>query len=59
MQQLQDLAEAQALALAVVDAIADPFVVLDDRVRLVAASRSFYEAFRVDPERAHGRPYAI
>jgi two-component sensor histidine kinase/PAS domain-containing protein len=54
MQQFQDLAEAQALALAVVDAIIDPFVVLDDQVRLVAASRSFYDTFRIKPASAHG-----
>jgi two-component sensor histidine kinase len=54
MQQFHNLAEAQALALAVVDAIIDPFVVLDDRVRLVAASRSFYDTFAVVPESAHG-----
>lgn len=54
MQQFQDLAEAQTLALAVVDAIIDPFVVLDDQVRLVAGSRSFYDTFRVDPASAHG-----
>jgi two-component sensor histidine kinase len=54
MQHFQNLAEAQALALAVVDAIIDPFVVLDDHVRLVAASRTFYDTFAVEPESAHG-----
>jgi len=55
MQQIKNLADAQNLALAVVDAIAEPFVVLDDQLRLVAASRSFYDSFSVDPETAHGQ----
>src|SRR6476646_2845623 len=55
MQQIKNLADAQDLALAVVDAIAEPFVVLDDQLRLVAASRSFYDSFSVDPETAHGQ----
>ena len=49
MQQFQNLADGQTLALAVVDAIADPFVVLDDAIRLVAARRSLYETFQIDP----------
>jgi chemotaxis protein methyltransferase CheR len=55
MQQLRNLADAQALALAVVDAIIDPIVVLDDEVRLVAASRSFYDTFAVEPAGAHAK----
>jgi len=54
MQHLQTLAEAQSLALAVVDAAIDPFVVLDEQIRLVAASRSFYDTFRIAPEHARG-----
>jgi len=54
MQHLQSLAEAQSLALAVVDAAIDPFVVLDEQIRVVAASRSFYETFKIAPEQAHG-----
>lgn len=55
MQQIKNLADAKDLALAVVDAIVEPFVVLDDQVRIVAASRSFYDNFRVDPAVAHGQ----
>lgn len=55
MQQLPDIVEAQTLALAVIDAIIDPFIVLDDHVALVAASRSFYETFNVEAEAAHGQ----
>ena len=28
---------------------------LDDQARIVAASRSFYDTFKIDPENAHGR----
>lgn len=60
MHQLTDLVEANTLALAVIDAIIDPFVVLDNEVRVVAASRSFYETFNVEPEKAHGQSlYAL
>ncbi|MEO6387423.1 MAG: histidine kinase dimerization/phosphoacceptor domain -containing protein [Croceibacterium sp.] len=60
MQQLPNIVEAQTLALAVIDAIVDPFVVLDDQVRLVAASRSFYDTFKIAAESAHGKSlYAL
>jgi two-component sensor histidine kinase len=54
MQPLQTLAEAQSLAMAVMDAAIEPFVVLDDQIRLVAASRSFYETFEIAPGQAYG-----
>ena len=57
MQQLQNLAEAQTLALAVFDTIIDPFIVLDDQIRLVAASRSFYDTFDVEAESARGQSF--
>ena len=55
MQQIETLEEAQGLALAIVDAIIDPYVVLDGQMRLVAASRSFYQTFLVAPDHARGR----
>jgi hypothetical protein len=54
---LPNLVEAQTLALAVIDAMIDPFVVLDDRVRLVVASRSFYDTFKVEAETARGQSF--
>jgi two-component sensor histidine kinase len=55
MKQLNDKAEAQMLALAIVDTLPEPFLVLDDRLRLLAGSRCFYEVFAEDPATAHGR----
>jgi len=55
MKQLHGLAEAQALALAIVDTLPEPFLVLDDSLHLLAASRCFYEIFGEDPAHAHGR----
>lgn len=55
MKQLQDLAEAQSLALAIVDTLPEPFLVLDDTLHLLAASRCFYEVYGEDPTKAHGR----
>ena len=36
MKQLSDLAQAQALALAIVDTLPEPFLVLDDALLLLA-----------------------
>lgn len=55
MAKLHDLAEAQALALAIVDTLPEPFVVLDDSLRLLAGSRCFYEVFGEDPAKSHGQ----
>jgi chemotaxis protein methyltransferase CheR len=55
MKPIHDLAEAQALALAIVDTLPEPFLVLDDTLHLLAGSRCFYEVFGEDPEAAHGR----
>ncbi|MCL6740731.1 PAS domain-containing protein [Sphingomonas sp. RB56-2] len=55
MKQLHDLAQAQSLALAIVDTLKEPFLVLDDRMYLLAGSRCFYEVFDEDPAKAHGR----
>jgi chemotaxis protein methyltransferase CheR len=54
MKELRDVAQAQALALAIVDTLPEPFVVLDDSLRLLAGSRCFYETFGDDPAKAHG-----
>ena len=57
MQQFDNLADAQTLAMAIVDTFPEPFLVLDDGLRVIAASRCFYEVFNEDPERAHGRHF--
>jgi two-component sensor histidine kinase len=46
--------DAQVLAQAIVNTIHEPLIVLDADLRVVAASRSFYETFQVDPEHTSG-----
>ena len=46
--------DAQILAQAIVNTIPEPFVVLDEKFRVLAASHSFYETFKVDPETTRG-----
>jgi chemotaxis protein methyltransferase CheR len=55
MQQLDNLADARTLALAIVDTFPEPFLVLDERLNVLAASRCFYEIFEENPARTHGR----
>jgi two-component sensor histidine kinase len=55
MKRFQDLAEAQRLALAIVDTLPEPFLVLDERLCLLAGSRCFYEVFGEDPAQANDR----
>ena len=57
MKQFDNLADAQTLALAIVDTLPEPFVVLDDSLRVLAASRCFYEHFREDPAGSRGRRF--
>jgi two-component sensor histidine kinase len=52
--QLRRIEDAQTLAEAIVDTIHEPFIVLDAQFRVLAASRSFYETFAVDPEHTIG-----
>jgi len=47
--------DAQVLALAIVNTIPDPFLVLDEGLHVLAASRAFYEVFRVDAAETKGR----
>ena len=46
--------DAQTLAQAIVDTIHEPLLVLDSAFRVLAASRSFYETFKVDLEQTMG-----
>jgi chemotaxis protein methyltransferase CheR len=55
VRKLSDLAQAQALALAIVDTLPEPFLVLDDTLNLLAGSRCFYEVYGEDPASARGR----
>jgi two-component sensor histidine kinase len=48
-------AEAQTLAQAIVNTIVEPFLVLDGNLRVLTASRSFYDTFNVKPAETQGR----
>jgi two-component sensor histidine kinase len=54
-EQFTAVADAWALAQGIVDTVREPVLVLDKELRVVAASRSFYSAFKVTPEDTHGR----
>jgi two-component sensor histidine kinase len=53
--QFVDIADACALAHAIVDSMREPILVLDKDLRVIAASRSFYSSFKVDPDNTQGR----
>lgn len=53
--QFTDIKDACALAQAIVDTVREPVLVLDKDLRVIAASRSFYSAFKVIPENTQGR----
>lgn len=53
--QFTNVADACALAQGIVDTVREPVLVLDQELRVIAASRSFYSAFRVSPENTQGR----
>ena len=55
MLDFRKMEDAQTLAQAIVNTIPEPFVVLDDEFRVLAASVSFYKTFKVDPEHTRGR----
>src|SRR3984893_8796070 len=46
---------ALAFAQGIVDTVREPVLVLDKDLRVIAASRSFYSAFKVSPEDTKGR----
>jgi PAS domain-containing protein len=50
-----EIEEARAFAQAIVDTVREPFLVLDQDLRVLAASRSFCSAFKVRPEDTRGR----
>lgn len=49
------IADAWALAQGIVDTVREPVLVLDKELRVIAASRSFYSVFKVNPEDTEGR----
>jgi len=53
--QFTDVQDALSLAHAIVDSVREPLVVLDDELRVVAASRSFYLTFKVDRNETQGK----
>jgi two-component sensor histidine kinase len=53
--QFTDAADASALAQSIVDTVREPLIVLDKGLRVIAASRSFYSAFKVSPEDTQGK----
>jgi len=57
VRKLKDQAQAERLALAIVDTLPEPFLVLDETLHLLAASRCFYEVYGEDPTDAHGRSF--
>lgn len=60
MMNFQTAEHAQTLAQAIMNTIPEPFLVLDDRLCVLAASVSFYRTFRVDTGEAIGCPlYAL
>src|SRR5580692_5142845 len=48
-------AQRRSLEEAIVDTVREPLIVLDDALRVVVASRSFYRAFAVTPAETEGR----
>ncbi|QFR33496.1 sensor histidine kinase [Ancylobacter sp. TS-1] len=54
MNKLAEVADGRTLAKAIVNTIPEPFLVLDDDLRALAANRSFYDVFKVEPARTIG-----
>ena len=55
VKEFSDHAQARDLALAIVETLPGPFLVLDDTLHLLAASRCFYEVYGEEPGAARGR----
>lgn len=54
-EQFTVIADALAFAEGIVDTVREPVLVLDQDLRVIAANRSFYSAFKVSPEDTQGR----
>jgi two-component sensor histidine kinase len=55
--QFSEVEDACALAQAMVDTVRAPLIVLDKELRVVAASRSFYEKFSANPDDTRGKHF--
>ena len=53
--QFNDLQSACAFAEAIVATVREPLIVLDQDLRVVCASRSFYRKFKVNPDKTEGK----
>jgi two-component sensor histidine kinase len=53
--QFSEVEDACALAQAMVDTVREPLIVLDKDLRVVAASRSFYIKFTINPDNSRGQ----
>jgi two-component sensor histidine kinase len=53
---IHKIPDGQTLAQAIVNTIIEPFLVLDGNLQVLAASRSFYDTFKVNPAETQGRP---
>ncbi len=53
---LRYVKDEHTLAHAIVDTVREPLIVLDRNLRVVVASRSFYQTFGVDPQDTQGQP---
>jgi PAS domain S-box-containing protein len=54
-EQIQQLKRAREYSENIVDTIRESLIVLDNRLRIVSANRSFYEVFQAIPEKVEGR----
>jgi two-component sensor histidine kinase len=54
-EQFTSIVDAWAFAQGIVDTVREPVLVLDKDLRVIAASRSFYSAFKVSPKDTQGR----
>ncbi len=50
-----DIDDGNTLAHAIVDTVRDPLLVLDQHQNIIAASRSFYQTFKLDSHNVRGR----
>lgn len=55
IQSFAGIEDASVFAQAIVDTVREPLIVLDHELRVVAASRSFYQKFKVDRENTQGK----
>jgi PAS domain-containing protein len=53
--QLTEIEKARAFAQAIIDTVREPVLVLDQDLRVITASRSFYRTFKVGPEVTQGK----